>query len=233
MIILLMAGLLVASASCVFAGGESEVYYWDDAAGGWVHNPVDQDLQLARLFRTGDFYMDSCNKAYWEIPVHIKASIAQWVKFKLDWNTWEWFVRKPGCYAGNSIEATLWSNGDVEVGYLDFNKLMPVDPDNADHNPVDIWYGFESGEFGGGVQEVEYRGWTHADDMYMNTSLIEDVAGPNNEWPLHYGIAWKLWSKICVIQCNSACDYYDDAKITITLKEQKDWIVWETGQWGF
>jgi hypothetical protein len=227
LIILLMAGLLVASASSVFAGGESEVYYWDDNLQEWVHNPPDVQDQMARLFRTGDFVYDSCNAGYWEIPVYIRASIAQWVKFRLDWNTWEWKVRKPGCYAGNSIEAALWSNGDVEIGYDGFGKLMPVDPADQDHNPVDIWYSYETG---GGIYDCEYvYGWTHAEDLNGSYSLIEDL-GP--DWELHYGISWKLWSKICVDVCNSACDYFDDAMITITLKQQKPWIVFDTGDWG-
>jgi hypothetical protein len=221
-IILLMAGLLLASASLAFAGGESKVYYWDDAV-GWVENPPDVNDQLARLLRTGDFTMDSCNKGYWEIPVYIRAHIAQWVKFRLDWNTWEWYVRKPGCYAGNSIEAVLWSNGDVEVGYAEFGKLMPMDPDNQDHNPIDIYY-----SYGESVGDAEANGWMQAELLNEEKTMIYDV----EPWDLHYGISWKLWSKICVEVCNSACDYYDDAFITITLKQQKPWIVFETGEWG-
>jgi hypothetical protein len=223
MIVLLLAGLLVVPATTALAGGESQVFYWDDAA-GWVgYEPGDPDA-LARLFRTGDFVFDSCNAGYWEIPVHIRASIAQWVKFRLDWNTWEWFVRKPGCYAGNSIEAVVWSNGDIEVGYFDFGKLMPVLPENEDHNPVDIYY-----SYGESVGEAEQNGWVPAELLNENKTMIYDV-GP--DWELHYGIAWKLWSKICVDVCNSACDYYDDAFITITLKQQKPWIVFDTGEWG-
>jgi hypothetical protein len=221
-VILMMAGLLVAFAANALAGGESQVYYMDEA-GMWQVNPPDVNDQLARLFRTGDFTLDSCNKAYWEIPVYVRAHIAQWVKFRLDWNTWEWYVRKPGCYAGNSIEAVVWSNGDIEVGYADFGKLMPMDPDNADHNPVDIYY-----SYGESIEQAEGNGWVPAEELNQHTDLILDV----EPWDLHYGMAFKLWSKICVIACNSACDYYDDAFITITLREQKPWIVWETGEWG-
>jgi hypothetical protein len=231
LIILLVAGLFMVSAASALAGGESEVYYWDDAIGDWVHNPADVNDRYARLFRTGDLVLDSCNAGYWEIPVTVRASIAQWVKFKLDWNVWEWFIRKPGCYAGNSIEATVWSNGDVEVGYMGFAKLMPMLDENQDHKPIDIWYSYETG---GGVWDCEYYGWTHADDMDNHTSLIEDVIGdnPDNPWPLHYGVSWKLWSKVCTDVCNSACDYWDDATITITLKNQKPWLVFLTGEWG-
>jgi hypothetical protein len=213
LIILLMVGFLLAGASSVFAGGESKVYYWDGQ--GWVENPPEVDDQLARLFRTGDFTMDSCNAAYWEIPVYIRASIAQWVKFRLDWNTWQWYVRKPGCYAGNSIEAVLWSNGDVEIGYAGFDMLYPLLPENDDHNPIPIWY-----SYGESVGDAEFNGWTEAMMLNEQTSTIYDVF----PWDLHYGISWKLWSKICVDVCNSACDYGNDAFLTITLKQQKPWI---------
>jgi hypothetical protein len=223
MIILLAMGALLVSASSVFAGGESAVYWWDGSA--WVEYSLNDPDRLARLFRTGEFSMDSCNAGYWEIPVFIKASIAQWVKFRLDWNTWQWYVRKPGCFAGNSIEAVLWSNGDIEIGYADFGKLLPDSAWNQDHNPIDIFY-----SYGESVLDAEEHGWIPAEQLNAEKTTVYDV-GP--DWDLHYGMTWKLWSKICVDVCNSACDYHDDAFITLTLKQQKPWIVFDTGEWGF
>lgn len=231
-LVLLVLGLFVAAAGNAFAqppagANEAQVFYWDDAV-GWVPQPLDMADRTARLFRSGDEASGNCNQPEWLIDVQIYAHIAQWIDFSLAWTQWDWFVRKPGCYAGNSIEAKIASNGDVYVDYEGFNNLMPVDPNNQDHNPIPVWYSFETG--GGGVGEAETNGWVPANLLNGEDDLLLDI-GP--EWLLHYTISWKLWNKICVEVCNSACDYYDDATITLTLREQKPWIDAEGGWLGF
>lgn len=221
--------LTFVSVAVAQGGGESEVY-WQDENGVWQPpRPVAE--RNARLFRLGEPIEGNCNKVQWEVPVRIHASIAQWIKFRLAWNEWQWFVRKPGCYAGNSIEAVLASNGDVLVDYSGFDNLMPVDQ-NPDKTPINIAYSFEY--MGGGFNEANDRGWTPAPVLNDDDDLLEDIPfGPNGErWPLHFGVSWKLWNRICVVACNTACEYQDEALITLILRNQKPWIEPETGAWG-
>jgi hypothetical protein len=226
-IIPLMLVLIVAFASNLFAQiPESEVFFMDEN-GVWVSNfTIPLEERNARLLRSGDLTLGNCNKVYWDILVTIHASIAQWVDFRLDYNQWDWYIRKPGCYAGNSIEAWIASNGDILIDYEGFGPLIPDDPE---HNPIDIYY-----SFGEGILDAEANGWVHASDLNNDDDIIIDDPGTDLfPFPLHYGLAWKLWNKICVDVCNSACDYRNFAMITIVLLNQKDWIEFDTGGWLF
>jgi len=228
LLIPLLMALVVMFAGNLFAQGppESEVFFIDED-GNWesfLNYPMDE--RDARLLRSGDLILGNCNKKFWDIYVTIHASIAQWVDFRLDYNQWDWYIRKPGCYAGNSIEAWIASNGDILIDYEGFGPLMPDDPE---HNPIDIFY-----SFGEGIAEAEGNGWVFCTDLNNDDDYIIDVPGTDLfPFPLHYGIAWKLWNKICIDECNSACDYWNYATITIVLQNQKEWIDFGTGGWLF
>jgi hypothetical protein len=227
LIIPLMAALVVILAGNLFAQGppESDVYYLDTNGTWQSYLGVPMEERDARLIRAGDLVLGNCNKKYWEINVTIHASIAQWIDFRLDYNQWDWYIRKPGCYAGNSIEAWIASNGDILIDYEGFGPLIPEDPE---HNPIDIYY-----SFGEGFTQADENGWVYATDLNNDDDLIIDVPGSDQyPWPLHQGMAWKLWNKICVVECNSACDYWNRATITIVLQNQKTWLD-DDGGWLF
>jgi hypothetical protein len=225
LLVVLTVGLAVAFFGNAFAadpppGASESAVYWD-SAGVWVYKGMGEDAN-GRLFRAGVLTLGNCNKKYWDIDVYIYAKIAQWIDFRLDYNEWHWYIRKPGCYAGNCIEGRIASNGDVYVDFEGFGPLMPQD--DPTHNPIDsIFYGV--GEI---VNDVV---WTHCLDLNNADFRLLDTF--EDDWQLHYGISWKLWTKICVDVCNSACDYMDDATITLTLEQQKTWINWDTGEWNF
>jgi hypothetical protein len=232
LVVVLGAFLVTAFAGNAFAQAgdpppgstESQVFYWVDGV-GWVANPA-PDERNGRLFRAGEIWDGNCNAKYWSTDVYIYAHIAQWIDFRLDYTEWHWYIRKPGCYAGNSIDARIASNGDVYIDFENFGVLMPMGPDDQDHNPIDsIFYSYE--DQGGGINDAEANGWVWAPDMNLIDVTLYDLA----PWDLHYGVGWKLWTKICVDECNSACDYWDVADITLVLQQQKDWIT-DDGNWG-
>ena len=197
---------------------ESAVWYWDGAA--WQPNSELEPEEInARLWRSGDEVTGNCNKKWWTIDVAVTASVAQWIDFDLSWNQFDWFIRKPGTYAGNCIEACIASNSDVVVDYQEFNNLMPAIEGN---NPIAVYYGFETAQIN--PLNPEYP-WVPAPDLNDDDDRLVDTE------ELHYGICWKLWNKIVVIECNSACEYRDDAKIVLTLVNQKEWIDWDDGWW--
>lgn len=200
---------------------ESGTWYWDVDLQEWVeHATLPIEEVNARLFRGGDEITGNCNKKYWEVPVYVHASVAQWIDFSLDWNQFDWYIRKPGIYAGNSIEACVASNSDIYIDYEGFDNLMPDDPTVGTGNPISVWYGLEIG-----LETPLTTGeWVAAPDLNGDDDTIEDCE------KLHYSLCWKLWNKIEVIECNSACEYSDDATITLTLLNQKTWID-DDGTW--
>lgn len=157
----------------------------------------------------------SCNKKKWVIPVTVQASVAQWIEFHLSGTRYIWRVRKPGTYAANSLEATLKSNGDVTINFAGFANLYSGDSVNKE---INTWYAY--GEPTGGVYDPTLT-WIEAGDL--NTTTVPDSGD------LHDGMTWKLWNKIEVVECNSACEYENNATITLVLQNQKMWINPKTG----
>ena len=218
LLVLIMAAFFVAGTAVAEPPAESSVKYLD-SLGVWQDNPAEYEDRDARLWRMGDEFSGNCNKKYWSHDVSVTASIAQWIDFSLSYTQFDWYIRKPGTYAGNCIAAWIASNSDILIDYDGFDSLMPAIVGN---NPIPVWYSFETD---GGWPEVN-AGWVEATDLNDDDDTILDCT------LLHYGIVWKLWNKIKVVECNSACEYSDYATITITLNNQKDWIVWDTGEWG-
>jgi hypothetical protein len=197
------------------AVGSYEVEAWvcDTIAGTFT--PIVPDrMALARCWASGDAEGD-CNKRFWTINVFIHASVAQWIDWEITGTRWDWYVRKPGCYAANCITANVKSNGDVGINYDGFEDLKALIP-NMHNEYIKIWYGF--GTAIGLVQFIPALLLNDDDDILDETELNQP--GHN----LHEGITWKLWNKICVDNCNTACEYTDEATLTLVLLEQKPWI---------
>jgi hypothetical protein len=204
--------------------------FMDDPAnpGTWPTQWLPNDPNaLARLFRLGDPIDSACNKANWYIDFEIRASVAQWVEWSLDHQGWQWFIKKPGCYAGDCIAFTIASNGDIHFTFSGFNNLQAVVPNGHDEQ-IEAWY-----SYGDVIGVAEANGWTSAPDLALlgvdldETTLNGDgVSAPN----LHFGMDFKLWTKVCVEKCNTACEYYNAGQIIITLDQQKEWLD-ENGDW--
>ena len=209
-------------------GTEVDVWYWDDVAGVWVPQnfgtPEANDARLYTYINTpdGEMPQGNCNKKEWLINLKITASIAQWIDWHITWNEWNWYVRKPGIYGGNCIQACIASNGDIKIDYEGFDNLQPAIPGN---NPIPVWYAHD----GDGNPMVNPAAlWStpaelNANDDYLLDAELGDL--------LHDGICWKLYNKIEVVECNSACEYSNEPTITLTLNNQKDWIEWVDGGW--
>jgi hypothetical protein len=186
---------------------------------GFVSMGTGDVMAKARCF--GSFPADSaCNKD-WEIRVKIHASIAQWIEWSMTATRWDWFVRKPGTYAADCISGTIASNQNILVDYHDFGDLIAEDEKAVD-DTIEVWYA------------VWPLGTPPAidDNAWVRSYMLNDPA----EWDtiydceaLHNGITWKLWNRINVERCNSACEYQDHAYISLILLCQKEWIDRTTG----
>lgn len=180
--------------------------------GSWVGmNPKDRTV-LARAFSSYPM-QGACNKFVWEVPITVHASVAQWVEFSHSGTRYDWRVRKPGTYAANSLTFTLKSNSDVCIRFDGFENLRYVGSARFPGVKQDIetWYAFGEGEHPGDFEWI-------SPSKLNKRSYIKDSAN------LHEGISWKLWNKIKVENCNSACEYQDDAMLTVVLLNQKVWI---------
>ncbi len=204
--------------------------YMDDplAPGTWptVWAPGD-DAALARLFRVGSAVDSACNKRLWTIDMTIHASVAQWVSWSLTWQGWQWYIKKPGCYAGDCIEFNIASNGDIQFDYVGFSNLT-ADVPNQQKEEIETFY-----SFGADITTAEANGWISAADLALQGSFLDEtllngdgIILPN----LHVGISYKLWTKVCVETCNTACEYSADGSIVIELKQQKTWLD-DNGDW--
>ncbi len=178
---------------------------------------------LAKVLKTGQYVDSSCNKTYWHIDVTMHASVAQWIHWTLNNQGWDWKVMKPGCYAANCITFWVASNGDVMIDYEGFDDLVG---NNEHKDSIDTYY-----SWGGSPDVAEQHGWVRAIDLNSDDDLLDESELNDVPNDLHFGIEFKLFNKLCVVECNTACEYYDDATVTLILQQQKDWVD-EDGDWN-
>jgi len=198
--------------------GSVEHFAWELLEGYWMPMGTGNVQANARAWSSNPV-SGQCNKIYWEVPVTVHASVAQWIEYTLSGSRYDWRVRKPGTYAANSLTATLKSNSDVEIEFEGFENLRYQGSNQFPgvNQEIDTWYAYGEAADPGTVNFIP------AEEMNGMDAFIQDSAD------LHAGFSWKLWNKIEVDQCNSACEYQDDATITLVLQNQKIWIDPETG----
>jgi len=184
---------------------------------------------LAKCFATGHLY-DACNKKYWNIPVTIHASVAQWIEWDITGTRWDWYVMKPGKYAADCITFLIASNQEVGVTFSGFGNLMRVEdgktPFAGQDTEIEIYYA--AGEGMNVPPAITSDLWVPADELYDNPYDFVDSAFMHEALGK---VGGKLWCYINVERCNSACEYENAAQITLTLKCQKTWVN-DDGTWG-
>jgi hypothetical protein len=235
LIALIVVGLLPAAALAQPPAGATEVdswsYEYDEAAGAyfwdWQSGPGGPNvLAKARCFASGQ--ADSaCNKDWW-IFFKVHASIAQWIEWDFSGTRWDWFVRKPGNYAANCMTWWISSNQEVTIDFHEFGPLVAVDPKIPDQDmEIEIYYCFDPP---GGVPPLK------TDPIWIPAPALNDEDNwfhIEDSYDFHYGTFFKFWNYIHVERCNSACEYQDDAWVTLTLECQKPWIDRSTGYFNF
>lgn len=193
---------------------ETQVWRLDEE-GNWVPEPKGGLTANARAWHQGTQQSGFCNKETWKIDVASHASIAQWIKWQLDAQGWNIKVRKPGIYVAGPIKGWVKSNAEVLATAQGFDDLTSTTNPNE---KIETWYGFSEDE------NTMPTNWVKA------TQLPTSVTIP---FCYHEGY---LWIKINVREDASggypktrACEYQDDAKITLSLTVLKNWIDPESG----
>ena len=195
-------------------GAEVEVFKL--ISGNWVSLGAGNIGADARAFTSKPLAGDS-NQKYWYIPFENHASVAQWVSWAITGTRWDWFVRKPGCYAADCIGFFIASNYSVDILYSGFDDLVYQDTGGVTLT-IPVWYA------------IWGLGTPPPDSLWIPAASLNglDIFIPDSK-DLHYGISHKLWNKICTVPSNSACEYEDDAWVVIELKRIKIWIDPQTG----
>ena len=198
--------------------GSIEHYSWQLVDNEWVAMGVGNREACARAFSSNPI-TGMCNKFYWEIPITVHASVAQWVEFSHSGTRYDWRIRKPGTYGANSLTFTLKSNSDICIDFEGFENLKYNASEKFPgvNQEIETWYAYGEGENPGELS------WFPAAELNEIDALVEDSCD------LHAGLSWKLWNKIRVVECNSACEYQDDAMVTLVLMNQKIWIDGDDG----
>ncbi len=179
-----------------------------------VWNTEDGEVaEHARVFTAGGS-QGACNKPVWTFEMTTTASVAQWINWHVSATTWEWYVRKPGDYYTDCISFNLQSNGDIAITFSGFADLYS---EESIKQTIDTYYYAT-------LTDDHPTEWIRAEDLNYESILIPDSQ------ELHEGDQAKLWNRIVVEECNSACEYGNTGTVIITLVNQKDWID-EQGGW--
>ncbi len=219
-LLLVLVALLVVSAFAV-ENGLSQLTVWKDVDGEWVALSMTDPFAEARAFKSGAA-SGSCNKKNWTVDIETEVQVAQWINWQLDGRKWTWYVRKPGTYITDCISFFIQSNGEIVISFSGFESPTYASTFTHVKDTVDAWYGYGLGNL---PEEIEQM--ASAEELNELSVFIPDSAD------LHEGISRKLWNKIMVVECNSACNYYASGTVTITLQRIKPWINPDTGGFNF
>ncbi|MGC8971673.1 MAG: hypothetical protein ACP5K2_05685 [bacterium] len=217
LVISLMMGIVgLAWGSNLSLLGETQVWRLGDD-GNWYPEPKGDVTANARAWHQGTQQSGFCNKKTWEIGVASHASIAQWIKWELEAQGWNIKVRKPGIYVAGPIKGWTKSNADILATAAGFDDLK-----NNSGEAIETWYG------------ITYS--YDPNNPVLPTTWVKATELPSSATiPFCYNEGY-LWIKINVREDASggypktrACEYQNDAKITLSLTVVKDWIDTKTG----
>lgn len=220
LIALLVVGLMMSMMGLAWASElpplqETQVWRWDDVNNVWVAEPKGDVTANARFWHQGTQQSGYCNKQTWTVDVATHASIAQWIKWSADAQGWNIKVRKPGIYVAGPIKGYVKSNADVAITVLGFDDLK-----NASGEAIETFYGYSLSE-------------NTMPTFWLKATLINNYDIPDIPYCEHTAY---FWIKINVREDASdgyiktrACEYQDDATVSLSVTMLKPWINPEDG----
>lgn len=201
-----------------FAGVVSAARVPGAEGGQWeqAFNPDGTNAQNAIVFRLGETQGSECNVSPRSMTVDVRAFVAQWAKFEMAYEGWEWYVKKPGTYYADCIEGKIKSNGGISISFSGFSNLVREDNEQETNDTIKLWLGYAPGT----TTDHNAITWVPAAQMsQLNRIILPD------SMEMHGGYAWKLWNKIEVVDCNSPGLYeMSTGTITFHLLNQAAWI---------
>lgn len=177
----------------------------------------------ARAWISGKQYKEftCCNGPQWELAITNHASIAHWCKWKMSATRWDWRIRKPGQYIADGLVLEIHSNQDITLKHEDFGNLVCMGDlwMGADAPEIAAWYTWESLQ----ANLPDESHWK------TGSAFNVDMTVPFNSWSSGWGWEGHLFTKLDVSSFAQSCEYERNAKITIKVVNQKDWL--ENGAW--
>uniref|UniRef100_A0A7C6A927 Uncharacterized protein n=1 Tax=candidate division WOR-3 bacterium TaxID=2052148 RepID=A0A7C6A927_UNCW3 len=160
---------------------------------------IDEAQQITRS-------CDSVNWGPYNWTDHL--SLAQWINIYVQGTYTYWRVAKPGIYCGCGPEFYIKSNGDFTMDWDSLGDLT------GGGGTIPKWYWWGPNDDPPPVGASDWDDyWTRSYDF--NNYPFNDTT----EWH-----AW-LWERVDVDTLKKACEYEDTGIFTITLLDQKPWII--------
>ena len=186
------------------------------------------DASDARVWRLTGGWNEMCNTTPRSKEVTVRAYVAQWARWAMDYAGWEWYVKKPGTYYADCITGEIQSNGNVTLLVVGMDDLKFVEGplEGSINDTIKTWYGVTSG----GLCDTPTCPPTNSpEEWFSPAELSEQSITLFDSAELHSGLRYKLWNKIEVVNCNTVGMYENQFDITLTLDNQVDWIDGDTG----
>lgn len=226
--VVLLVGVLVIGAFATVASAEdvrqATVFRIVKQEGNEV--AVEDDTN-ARAFLIGsgtDEETEYCN-ANRSVNVTVKAHMAQWARWSLDANGWEWYIKKPGTYQTDCLKGYLRSNGPVTLYFYGFDDLYTAN--KGDQIAMSFgWVAVEEGQ----DDTQEPITWIAAADMKDEVMSVQFTQEDTGYDLCSKGLRWSLWNRIHVDSCDKPGTYSMHGAISLVLNNQQiSWIDPDTG----
>jgi hypothetical protein len=141
-------------------------------------------------------------------PVRSPQVDTQWVRLHLSSTGWNWYMRKPGTYAGKLLTGLIESNGEVSVNFQRFRDIPCTD---GSGERLETHYAISSPTDG-----TEKLSWMTPNELNSHSLRFNgDPIGPSG---------WALWQKIAVDRSVPATAFGDNGIISINLLNNGEWI---------
>jgi hypothetical protein len=129
-------------------------------------------------------------------------------EFSLDFNVYDFYIRKPGVFAGLLATMTATSNLPINITFESFGDLNPVQASGS--IPIPAFYATAPAE----LPDPPAQFFAPVDFNQQVVIIPADEAEHR----------FSIWSKLMVGKEISACEYMDDAIIRVEIENLEDYI---------
>jgi hypothetical protein len=119
----------------------------------------------------------------------------------------QFYLRKPGNYAGRWCDVTLESNVDMSLHFSGFEDLMP---DGSQGGAIPVWHGIG-----------EYDTPTPPPGWFTAAQFNEQVVSVDGEAEI---TQFSIWTRVEMTNETTVGDYSDEATITVVMENNRTWI---------
>ena len=178
-------------------------------------------MQLARAWKSKNYgtlcnpelLSGYCNRQDWVINLKVNATVAQWIRWSIDGNQFDWQVHKPGKYVAEPLALKVRSNEDVDVKFSNFTNLVSTEQGTT---AIPIYWAVDT-----------QNNNPPSDNNSAWKSVNQLNSSPNNKMTIPFStseVTKYLWHKIDVSDATRASDYQGTGRITLSVTDLKYFI---------